>query len=231
MNAPKLVEYLIVIALFVILVVIFYSGSGGFAKVKSAASDTIGWFSKLLPDVSVGINETKSSGPTLPVEETQQISALQRAVEAMKQSPKMDCVYNVALFSGLETSTLYVQYDSSAKATRFSVGGGAAGTQEITGSRFSIAGVQPCVIAGSSTDLFVKKYFTEKSGMIAYTSVKAISITNEEITHDGINGGSLSGREWLYKPDAEHICFFPLNDGVSQSYFDRGSFERLRTCS
>ena len=231
MNVPKLVEYLIIIAAFVILIMIFFSGSGGFAKAKSAASDTFGFFSKILPTVKVGVNETKSSGPALPTEETQQISALQRAVENMANSPNVECVYNVALFSGLEQSTLSIQYDSTAKATRFSVGGKIPG-QEITSSRFSVADVQPCVIAGEAvTDLFVKRYFTNKSGKIAYTPVNAISISNEEIIYNGINGGSLSGREWLYKPDATHICFFPLEDGVSQDYFEDGSFEELNTCS
>lgn len=234
MNPSKLMEYVIVIAVFVLLVILFFSGSGGFAKVKSATSDTLGWFGKLLPNVGVGIDETKSSGVSLPVEENQQISALRRAVEAMKQSSKTDCVYNVEGFSNLKASSLSVQYDSTVDVTRFVVMGGAAGTQEITGSRFSLAGIQPCVIAGGEvTNLFEKRHFTSEGGMISYTSASSIRISQGKIVYDGISGGSLSGREWLYKPDATHICFFPSNGGLKSDYFESTTFEneRLPACS
>ncbi len=230
--------YILPIIVLVLLVMYYFAPeSGAFEKLRSSVSKA----KEYLPNISVG-GELKGEKPVLPEVHKKEVLQLNATINQMLSSGKKNCFADYGGFSTLGQSdttkvSIVMGYDAANDATKFTFLGGAGGEQTITDFQFSISGMVPCVIAGSSsiTEAFDESFLNENSWSEKENNLKAgryrqvgaikiryhegktfacqnanqiyVSEFGEDIVNDECNNFKDAGM--LYTPDNKHICFFP----------------------
>lgn len=230
--------YILPIIVLVLLVMYYFAPeSGAFEKLRSSVSKA----KEYLPNISVG-GELKGEKPVLPEVHKKEVLQLNATINKMLSSEKKNCFADYGGFSTLGQSdttkvSIVMGYDATNDATKFTFLGGAGGEQTITDFQFSISGMVPCVIAGSSsiTEAFDESFLNENPWSEKENNLKAgryrqvgaiklryyegktftcqnanqiyVSEFGEDIVNDECNNFKDAGM--LYTPDNKHICFFP----------------------
>lgn len=224
----KLVFYIIPIVVLVLLIIFFYSDAGAFEKVKRAASTA----EQYLPDISVGAKEITAEKPSIPENQQQAIVAFKEALLRTKESSRVNCFTKFGGFPplGEEGATLVISHILSDEVTSVRVTGT---KQTLTDLSFEVPGMIPCVIGGGTeyTEKFYQNYlspslmaddsFTPISNdgiseiSIQWNSGGVLETAANRIQYDATGFHDFKGQRWLYKPDAQHICFFPTDSSTS----------------
>ena len=217
----KFFFYILPIIILIIIIVAFYSGGGLLEKTKSAWAKT----KEFLPDVTVGALPTTAGTPTLAAPARDDILAFKSAVEQLQSSAAVNCFLNYKGFSHLdEDTTLKLSYIPIEQKTIALISG--SSDQQLPELSFTTT-LKPCVVAGAETvtNGFYTNYLNPgtKQEKI-FTPINTITITAEGIDYgSGVQG--FEGQQWLYKPDQQHLCFFPTvklgtdEDGLDNDYF------------
>ncbi len=218
----KFIFYVLPIIVLIILVVAYYSGGGLLEKTKNALAKT----KEFLPKVTIGAHSTAAGTPTLPAPARDDLLAFKSAVEQLQAAAAVNCFLNYKGFSHFdEDTTLKLSYIPFEQKTVALISGSAG--QQIPELSFTTT-LKPCVVAGAETvtDGFYTNYLNPGTKQeTIFTPVNTITITA-----DGIDYGSgvqdFEGQRWLYKPDEQHLCFFPTvklgtdEDGLDNDYFN-----------
>ncbi|MBI2665004.1 hypothetical protein HYX12_00080 [Candidatus Woesearchaeota archaeon] len=229
---------LIMIALVVgVIILSVFNLDFGFAgRVLSGYKGTT---SKYLDETTTGTDSSENAD--IPTIHRQAIERLRSTITKMQTSSKQNCFANyggtpeTGTYSGFPNlgekgTQIIMEYDFAEDQTKFKVYGGATGQQLVTDLLFSIKGMYPCVIAGSSTITFFQKFIEQKDisqDKNYYSQVSNLEISYEDkgVTCNGGNSIRVNGLEgvnsecnnlldggWLFTPDNKHICFIPTVD-------------------
>ncbi len=217
----KLIAYVIPIVVLVVIVVFLYGEAGAFEKVKGAFNKTKSY----LPDVSIGAEKLQAETPTVPEPLRTQIINFRGTVESLKKNPKTNCFQNYGGFSPLEgKAALTLSYIPAGEQLFVRVLGGPGTKQDVTELSFTIDKMKLCVIAGGSYPKRFEQNFLTPGGSkqpifnevstitIAWDTGGIIGSSENRIDH-GTGFKDFEAHQWLYKPDGEHVCFFPTVDG------------------
>ncbi len=229
-----LVKYLILIAVFVLLVWFFYSKTGVFFKVTDTTEEGL---ERYIPDITLGADKLKGEKVVLPGKQQKEMEELKKALETALNSEKGNCFVKFGGFSdfGEEGTSLEMNYNSREDETNIVVLYGKLGEEAVvTEEGFSLKGMRPCVIAGRGVvDNFDKTFLNREEGALStyFSSVNRIRIDfnldglNENRISYGYNEANLNnfkdfeGHQWLFTPHSakgrKDICFFPTADGFA----------------
>lgn len=213
----KLIAYAIPIVVLVVIVVFLYGGAGAFEKVKGA-------FTKTKEYVKFGTEKITAEKPTVPEQQQNDIAKFKEALEYLKSSPNDNCFHYYQGFSPLhEKAKIVLSHIPTTNQLHVRVLGG-AGTKQDTDLSFTIDGLKPCVIAGGSYPKRFEQNFLTPGGSkqrivpekslitIAWDTGGILGWSENRIDH-GAGFKDFEAHQWLYKPDGEHVCFFPTVDG------------------
>lgn len=227
----KLIAYVIPIVVLVLIVIFFFGGTGGFEKVKSA-------FSKAKEYVKIGTEEVKAENPTVPEQQIKDIVKFKEALEYLKSSQTSNCFYSYPGFSPLNGKAKIIISSIPTNNQLYVRVLGGADTKQDTGLSFTIDGLKPCVIAGGSYPKRFEQNFLTPDGskQRIYYEVSAITIAGNEDENNidyGTGVNDFEAHQWLYKPDGEHVCFFPTvnygtdEDGLDNEVIPKADAQRL----
>lgn len=221
---------LVPLVFFFIVLAIFFGGEGMFGEVKQAILGA----KKVLPDVSIGLEEQKAE-VTIPDAQRGEITKLRQTISGMLGKGKENCFANYDGFSELGEAATSLLFELRGEKTVLTVYGGAGGKQIITDLSGELAAMNPCVIAGEGgvSEHFFKHFIEDGKIIYPYFSpVNSLTIlfsTNDIDVPDLDLVNNLEDNGWLFTPDGEHICFFPTNQvadyddaGIDNDYFILG---------
>lgn len=240
--ARQLALLVIAVAVLVLLIIFNYVGEGSsYEKAKKVFKGVVEGFEKT---VSLGAKEISAEVPTVPKEHAAAIKQLAKTIKQMKDSPNQNCFANYRLSeTNYETGGL-PDFGKQGTVIDISKGsmvvrtlGGKQANKELTNSLIdSMVGVQPCVVAGNSDVVknFYDSFLNTNSWDVKkqnikpnhYKSVETLSIANDDSGILGLIENRISYKNenmifndfhdggFLYKPDGQHICFFPTVSGL-----------------
>ena len=230
----------------ILLVIISLFQSGSFKDLVKGGENIVKEYG---PDVDIGLAELQAEDVSIPQEREAKVNAMKNVIENVLASDKSDCFATFGGFNNLgkddRTSTITMTYDSSLETTFFTV------TDDIgrTYKSFSIAKMQPCVVAGdaNSVENFVNHFF--KNSLLAQNSPYYSPVNRIEIKYseDYVNGNviripefgdtavndksnNFKSNGYIFKGGSNNICFFPTNaeidadeDGIDDNFFTDSS--------
>jgi hypothetical protein len=233
MEGKKLGELVILVALMLIIISIFFSGDGLMGDVKDSVFETIDWVKQFLPTFGIGMDQL-SSDTSVTAEHRDQILSLNQTIWKMLDSTNTGCFENFGDFSELGEGGATLTFTQTSSSVDLMVSGGAGGKQFDTSLSISFPGMQLCVIAGPNgiADNFYDHYVDSKEIKVPYYyPVTGINIyyTKDEGKNGNVirvfdsggepvikdQGNNFESEGWLFKPTEGHICFFPTNDHVN----------------
>lgn len=214
LTTTKLVAYIIAI---VVGILLLFGGGNAFAKVKETAQ-------KIMPTIGFGQKELQGTKATVPETQQTEITHFQKKLQELMDSPKENCFVQFDGFSELPKG-VSIEMNYFSGRTAVTIHGGPEGKQVATNLNFDVAGMIPCVIGGGEQYVngFIDNYlFPGESQNPIFNTIDKNKITLA-LDDGGIFGRTqnridygtgfkdFGGHQWLYKPDKDHICFFPTD--------------------
>lgn len=235
----RLVFYLVPVLLLIVAGGVFYFFGGGlFGNTEDVV---VGLKDSVYESVNFG-TDSLSSNVTISAEHKEEIENLVNSIKSLQG--KENCFLEYTSLTDLEERGVSISFEKTLNGTKMTVMGGAGGTQIITDLLQTIEGMEPCVIAGSTTapaKNFEDYYFKNEGELseIHYSNVNSVSILYTDggywrysanviqVPSLGINrGNNFKSNGWLYTPDGKNFCFFPVSgnyeEGLPDKYFEGG---------
>ncbi len=229
----KLVQYLILIAIFVIIVGVFYAKTGIFTKTTTGAEEGLG---RYIPNITLGADKLKGEKAAIPQEHQKEIAELKNTLQKMLDSEQGNCFIKFGGFSelGEEGTSIEMNYNSLEDTTNIIVLFGKEGKEAVVRENgFSLKGMRPCVIAGSGiAGNFDRTFLNQEEGAPS-SYFKSVDRIRLDFRTEGVNANRISfgehaqelnnfhdfeGHQWLFTPHSakgrKEICFFPTTDGL-----------------
>lgn len=218
--SSRLFGYLI--AVIVLIVLVLSMMPGGFIRETLEKNPLDG----VPTDV---LNDTLAQGGSvaLPDEHRSQVVSLKETISVMLASSKTRCFGEYTAFSALDETSLTLAQRQEGGGSILIVKAGAGGKQVVTDLSSEYPTLIPCVVSGGMVvSNFGKNFLADPKQLVEghFEEVSAITVRLDDggylgSTHNRINFGSgfidFNDGGFLYKPDENHICFFPTASGSS----------------